>query len=93
MMQGSNELLSAFGAPFVRNGQRAGRGQYLQITVATGGVAVTVPHTLGRVPSMLLLLDTGNNPYPGFTWPTASRTNTQFSITFPVAGTYLVWVA
>jgi hypothetical protein len=42
---------------------------------------------------MLIVLDPGNNPYPAFTWPTASRTNTSFSITMPVAGAYLVAVA
>lgn len=86
-------LTSAFGAPFIRSGQRAGRGQYLQVVTTTGGVAVTQGHTLGRVPTMLVLLDAGNNAYPGFTWPIASRTNKQISITFPVAGTYLIWLS
>jgi hypothetical protein len=88
-----NILSSAFGAPFVRSGQRAGRGQYLQVVVPTGGTPVTQGHTLGRIPSMLLVLDAVNNAYPAFTWATASRTKTQFSITFPTAGTYLIWVA
>ncbi len=91
--QSGQALPSALGAPFVRSGQRAGRWQYLTVTTATGGTAVTVGHTLGRVPTMLLVLDPGNNPYPAFTWPTASRTSTSFSITMPVAGAYLVAVA
>lgn len=86
-------IASALGAPFVRSGQRAGRWQYLSVVTVTGGVAVTVGHTLGRVPTMLLLLDAGNNAYPAFTWPIASRTSTAFSITMPVAGTYLVAIA
>jgi hypothetical protein len=86
-------LGSALGSPFVRSGQRAGRGQYLQVVTVTGGVAVTQGHTLGRIPTMLVLLDAGNNAYPGFTWPIASRTKTQISITFPVAGTYLIWLS
>jgi hypothetical protein len=89
----NDALPSALGAPFVRSGQRAGRWQYLTVTTVTGGVAVVVGHTLGRVPSMLLLLDCGNNAYPAFTWPTASRTSTSFSITMPVAGSYLVAIA
>jgi hypothetical protein len=86
-------LPSAIGAPFVRSGQRAGRWQYLTVTAVTGGVAVVQPHTLGRVPTMLLVLDPGNNPFPAYTWPTASRTKTSFSITMPVAGAYLVAIA
>ena len=86
-------IASALGAPFVRSGQRAGRWQYLSVVVPTGGVAVVQAHTLGRVPTMLLVLDPGNNPYPAFLWPTASRTSTSFSITFPVAGSYLVAIA
>jgi hypothetical protein len=86
-------IASALGAPFVRSGQRAGRWQYLTVTTVTGGVAVVVGHTLGRIPSMLIVLDAGNNAYPAFTWPIASRTNTAFSITFPVAGAYLLAVA
>lgn len=86
-------LPSAIGAPFVRSGQRAGRWQYLTVTTVTGGVAVVVGHTLGRVPTMLLVLDAGNNAYPAFTWTVASRTKTSFSITMPVAGAYLVAIA
>jgi hypothetical protein len=89
---GTNATRSQFGTIFRRSGDRAGRGQYLQVIVATGGSAVTVPHTLGRVPQMLVLLDSGNNANAAFTWPISSRTNVQISITFPVAGTYLIWL-
>lgn len=92
-MTDRSALPSDLGAPFVRSGQRAGRWQYLTVTTVTGGVAVVQGHTLGRIPSMLIVLDPGNNAYPAYTWPTASRTKTSFSITFPVAGAYLVAIA
>jgi hypothetical protein len=89
----NDALPSALGAPFVRSGQRAGRWQYLTVTTVTGGVAVTVGHTLGRIPSMLIVLDPGANVYPAWLWPPSLRTSTSFSITFPVAGPYLVAIA
>lgn len=88
-----NAIPSALGAPFVRSGQRGGRWQYLTVVTVTGGVPVVVGHTLGRIPSMLIVLDPGNNPFPAYTWPIASRTSTSFSITMPVAGSYLVAIA
>lgn len=78
--------------PFLRNGQASGRGQFLQVTITTGGTLQTVPHTLGRPPQMLLLLDAGNGAYPAWSWPTASRAKTTVGINMPSAGTYLFWI-
>jgi hypothetical protein len=78
--------------PFIRSGQISGRGQYLQVVITTGGSLQTVPHTLGRVPQMLICLDAGNNPNPAFIWPTANRTKTSLGLNVPNAGTYLFWL-
>lgn len=91
-LNGSSSLHSFFGAPFVRNGQRAGRGQYFQVTVPSDGATVTQGHTLGRVPTMFLMLDSGNNATPSYVFPTSGRTTTQFTFTCGAAGTYLLWV-
>lgn len=93
-MTEDTRLSPPLNGPFIASHQSSGRGEFIQVVISGGqaGTLVIVPHGLGRIPQMLLLLDAGNLAYPGFQWPITYRTTTQIKVQFASAGTYLIWL-
>jgi hypothetical protein len=75
----------------ITDGFRMARGVIRIITVATANTDVSITHTLGRTPNVIMILDPGTT-YVNWKRGTVAWNQHSVSAQFSAAGTFTIWV-
>lgn len=76
----------------VPDGFRMGRGIIRLITVAVANTDIAIAHTLGRVPSFILVLDPGTNYVDWRRSSVTAWTQKAISVQFSGTGAIKIWI-
>ncbi len=76
----------------IPDGFRMGRGVIRLITVATANADLTIAHTLGRMPNLLLVLDPGTNYVDWKRSAITAWTEKSITVQFSATGAIKIWI-